>query len=46
MEEGFYKGNTLSELAVEALMCSDSEVEMNEDEMEQQRAKHKPTSAS
>ena len=27
-------------------MCSDSEVEMNEEEMEQQRAKHKPTSAS
>ena len=46
IEEGFFKTNNYSEIAVEALMGSDSDVEMNEEEMDQQRARNKPTSAN
>ena len=41
IEEGFFKTNNYSEIAVEALMGSDSDVEMNEEEMDQQRARNK-----
>ena len=46
IEEGFHQENALTEQAIEALMCSDSDVEANEEDQESQRSKYKPTSAN